>query len=1321
MTTTIVTITFKTDGNTGRSAVNIGSMSLETTTMSVHKAVNKVLSRQSVVMPGRLLTISLVVVSWGLFCRPAAAKKTVGEVLQNIEKQKSSTALPNVPEASAGPREDLLAIKPPSRSTLYYQEGTDDAELERAVNQGIQQLYKLTQQFRTSRRRGELWLRLAEQYVEKARLIEYHLQSKFDQQVQAFNAGKLKQKPKINLHAAQEYNRKAIQLYEWFLRDFPKDPKIDQCLFFLGYNYFELGDPAKGKKNYERLAAEYPSSPFVDESNFALGEYYFENEKWETALGYYEKPGRNRRGRLYSFALYKIAWSQYKLGRTVKALENLELVIRAGKSPKEDEDASGNGVSRIRLATEATRDLVIFYAEAGNYKEAQDYFEKVAGPKNAFAMTEKLAYYYADQGNKEAATYVFHQLIDNKPLAPKAFDYQYQIVTMYGAVGANAKFREELFAWIQSYGPESSWAKSNSSSKELMAKSTALIETTLRNHILRQHQTAQNSHSPDAQKYAREGYQLYFDTFSKSSHIDEMHFFYGELLYDMKDFDRAAEQYGWVIENAPKSKYYEKSIVNCILAIERRLPKPEEVKQIVGDSTDPVEFTDTIKAFEKAALRYFQVVKKAPDVVAIKYRMASLYYYFNQFDKAIPLFKEIIREYPKSQYAEYSANLLLDTYNLKKDYAGLEDSAQDILKIPELRNSKVGDQVRTILQRTNFKKAEEFEKGKDFAKSAAAYEDFGRKNSGTDLGVTAFYNAGLNYEKAGSLDKASAMYVMVVSSKNASSAALRKNSSKFLAALYEKIGMYAKAAAAFEQYAKENPKDKEASDFYFNAAVIEDGLNNSTEALANYQKYFDTSRKSDRSEAVFLMAKVNERRKSYGLAVNYYKQYLDLNPRDPEEVIEATFQIAKLSEQLNRAKQADEYYGKTIAVQRRLAQKTENVGASYAAEARFKQVYKTFETLRGIRIPEGPKQAKAVQEKLNYLNRLKDEMKSVIKYDDGGQIVAGLTTMGRAYQHLAASLYNAPVPKGLDGDGLKAYREGIDKIAKPFAFEAENSYAAAIEKSQKLEAYNENVIVAARELAALKPEKYHSYNERAILSKIPDPLEPQDDDQRKIRDALASGSETTLLDATSKVLGHDPVNLYALNALAIHYLGREKMGLAQIIINRALKDHENEPSLHNNLGVIFLSEGNQRKAITSFKKAISIKNEYVIASTNLASLYIEYQDYGRALPPLESGYGYVKSDISKGNKDAIAVANNYAIALSNNGDNKKAEGIYKDLLSANARNSTVLLNYAILLIEKMKVRKEGRNILNKFRFVTSDPESERLANELDEKLKGLPE
>ena len=182
--------------------------------------------------------------------------QTVGEVLKNIERKtkeveikKSTQALPAFKKAAPQQQQsvNLGSVKPPRRSTMYYEQGTNEAKLEKVTDQGISQLFKLTQQFKNSPRRGELWLRLAELYVEKARLIEFKLQQEYDKQVRAFNEEKTKTRPHLDLKPAQEYNLKAIQLYEWFLNDFPKDPKVDQALFFLGYNFFELNKAEKGK------------------------------------------------------------------------------------------------------------------------------------------------------------------------------------------------------------------------------------------------------------------------------------------------------------------------------------------------------------------------------------------------------------------------------------------------------------------------------------------------------------------------------------------------------------------------------------------------------------------------------------------------------------------------------------------------------------------------------------------------------------------------------------------------------------------------------------------------------------------------------------------------------------------------------------------------------------------------------------------------------------------------------------------------------------------------------------------------------------------
>lgn len=1278
--------------------------------MLERKVVNKQTAR---------LVASVLIVS----SAPVGAR-TVGELLKNIETksqqvkiQKKGSALPAFQkvEEKKPTKVNLSSIKPPSRSTFFYEEGTDESELEKVTDQGISQLYKLSRQFVNSTRRGEIWLRLAELYVEKARLLEYRIQSQYDEQAKLHYAGKLKTKPKMNLAPAQEYNKKAIQLYEWFLRDFPRDPKTDQALYFLGYNYFQLAQFKKGSTYYARLSQEFPQSPFVDEANFALGEYYFDNEDWKDALKYYSQVSENRKARLYSFAFYKSAWCLYKTGQVQKALSYLEQVIKVGKSNK-------SGVNRIRLASEAIKDLVVFYAEAGDPQKARSYFEEVAGEKNAPALLEKLAYRYVDTGNKSGARAIFRSLIEEKPNAPKAFDYQYQLVSMYSASGEGNQFKEELSTWLSNFGPGSAWAKTNAKNKELMEKSNNLMESTVRNYILQKHQIAQVSKAPAAQKGARIGYDLYFATFKDSAKLDEMHFFYGELLYDMQEFNDASSHYLWVADNAPKSKYNEKSIINAILSLEKSLPTPDQIKKTVGQTNEPVEFDAHIKSFEKMAQRYFTTFPKGEETPAIKYRLASLYYYYNQFDRALPLFEEIMRDYPKTEYAEYSANLNLDIYNLRKDYEGLEKSAQRILAEPSLANSKVGTQIRDILQKTSFKKAQDLEKGKDFATSAKGYEEFAKTNAKSDLAFSANYNAAVNYERAGDITKAASMYAVVISDRNKSNEALKNNAVKFLAIIQEKTGQYAKAAQSYEAYVAKNPKDKEAVDFTYNAAIIRDGMNAYPKAAKNYEAYYDSSKKADRNEVHFLIAKMYERQKRWDSAIKSFEQYLK-GATTPAGAIEATFTIAQINERLKRKTQAEDGYKKTLALQRRLSAKQENVGASFAAEAKFKLIYKTYEELRAIRIPNNPaEQGKAVQKKLNLMNQLKEELKTVIKFDDGNMMVAALTTMGQAQQHMAASLYNAPKPKGLDADGMKEYEAGIDKIAKPFADEAKSNYVAAIEKGQKLESYNDWSKVAYVELAKLIPETYNDSGERAIVTKVSDPLDlsvdSSDEKLKALATAKRSNDEELLVKAASDLLSIDQNNLLALNTLGLYYFEHGKLGLAKIIFNRALAAHpDNSAALHNNLGVVYLVENNQRKAITSFKKALEAKPDYRIAAANLGSLYLEYKDYGRAVAPLEAGYKSVKGEIKNGGT-AHEVAGNYALALAGTGNVKKARSIYADITENNPRNPSILLNYAILLVNKAKDTKEAKSVISKLKLITDEAYILQKVDQLENQMKG---
>ncbi|MGZ3775924.1 MAG: tetratricopeptide repeat protein, partial [Pseudobdellovibrionaceae bacterium] len=467
-------------------------------------------------------------------------KKTVGELLSQANEgnrggknQVSKTDI-SLPSANLGFRNEvrnynLDSVKPPRSSEIFKREsdGAGKVEYEKVLDQQIRELYKLTQKFKTSANRGELWLRLAELYVEKASLIDSRKQDEYDAKLRAFQAGKSKIKPQLETEEAHEYNKKAVQLYEWFERDFPRDPKMSQALFFLGYNYFELGDVKKGSQYYQELTQKYPGSPFVGEAHFALAEYYFENEKWADAYKEYAHLIKEKGHRLHTFALYKGAWCLFRLNKTQQAMAYLEYIIKVGKNETGTDVPGARMVNRNRLEGEALRDIVVFYSEGGDPAKAASYFRNLVG-NDYGPYLEKLAYQYSDRGNKEASHDIFKLLISQNPTSPKAFEYQYQIVQNYYYAKNSARFKGELYSWVKDYAPNSAWYAANKDNKELIDNSYKLRETTLRNYVLQQHQTAQNSRAPYSQEQAYDSYQLYLKEFSNSEVAGDMHFYFGE-------------------------------------------------------------------------------------------------------------------------------------------------------------------------------------------------------------------------------------------------------------------------------------------------------------------------------------------------------------------------------------------------------------------------------------------------------------------------------------------------------------------------------------------------------------------------------------------------------------------------------------------------------------------------------------------------------------------------------------------------------------------------------------------------------------------------
>ena len=262
----------------------------------------------------------------------------------------------------------LKYVKPPSITRLYFDEGTDEAELEKVTQMEINQLYEL---FKTSKK-PDIQLRLASLYVEQSRLIESRIYEKYTLDMEKYKRGLSTRLPSLNLSLVREYSQKAINLFQIYLQKYPKSRRISEVYFQLGYSYFQINKDHIGKTYYEKLIRRYRKSPYLEDAHFHLGEYYFDQAKWKSARNHYDRASRFQ-AKFYSFSLYKIAWCLFNEGKVNSAMQFMTRVIREARNIRRMKGASGLGFS-----AEALNDLSSFYIYSRKKaSEAYSYFDSL--------------------------------------------------------------------------------------------------------------------------------------------------------------------------------------------------------------------------------------------------------------------------------------------------------------------------------------------------------------------------------------------------------------------------------------------------------------------------------------------------------------------------------------------------------------------------------------------------------------------------------------------------------------------------------------------------------------------------------------------------------------------------------------------------------------------------------------------------------------------------------------------------------------------------------------------------------------------------------
>ena len=502
-----------------------------------------------------------------------------------------------------------------------------------------------------------------------------------------------------------------------------------------------------------------------------------------------------------------------------------------------------------QLAKEAKKDLVRTYAQFGVPEKAWPLFQKY-GKDYAPTMHELLADLYNAQGKFADSIKVYRELIKLNPGTTKLCNWQTEILkntlSMTGsrAVPETVKELQRLSAvYERTVGMPGV-------KKEIVDECRDNTSGSLRELATTWHKEAQKTGVKETYDLAQYLYREYLKNFPKEKDIYDMTFYYGELLFKLEKFCDAAPIYTDIVKMDTEGKHTQKidnkivkardeaayaaviSWKNCLnvddsgsaekqateetrkkkggkITAEEKKRQEKEKEEEIANKYKPQEIPEKWRKMLEAFDTYIQYVPNAPELVTIKYRRARVYYEYNHFEDAIPLFRDIGEHHPNDDLALYSVNLLFDAENILGKYDQLEEDSKRFCVIPDLtKDPDFNKQCAIISNGIARKKIEMWEKEGKYRLAADMYIKLATEHPDDPRIAELYYNAGIDYERAKAIGLAIKTRSDLIKLKPDD--VLSKKSIFLVGRAYQDIAAYDKAADQYEVFANKYPGEKDA-------------------------------------------------------------------------------------------------------------------------------------------------------------------------------------------------------------------------------------------------------------------------------------------------------------------------------------------------------------------------------------------------------------------------------------------------------------------------------------------------------------------------------
>ncbi len=928
--------------------------------------------------------------------------------------------------------------------------------------------------------------RLSELYFERSYDHYYQARQGYEAELTRYKPESGKPEP---VEPAFHYEP-TIAMMQRLITEFPDYRLLDGSYYLLGFCLGEQGEDERANDVYLELVNRFPASHFVAEVWTRIGEYYFSSNELLLAMNAYTQVLGHVDSPFYDKAMYKLAWTHYRLADPERSPEEFQKSIDTFVELLEfNESSKKSGKERGgELRRESVQYIAISYADEnwGSLDKAVSYLDGRNHPPYEREILVALGDVYFDQTRFTDAIRAYEIVQQRFPEDLEAPQIQEKLISSHERNRDFEKAAEARHVMASNYVSGGTWYEKHKDSDKAIKAATTLVEKALYTAALFHHKQAQSYKSDNKLELATaeygkaaEAYGTYLNRFPHDRQRYELTYFWAEALYYSLQFDKAAPAYEDVRDSNEDNKYLEPSAFSVILSYQRLLDAAEKSGELPvikllksseqeGDATpEPRPIPPLRQKLIDASDRYAALAPNSAQVPKVLYKTAEVYYAHDNLDEARRRFQGILEAYPNDEVAEFAANWIIESYLVEKNFAAVEQFSRTLLSRKAVPGKPAfkGELVK-FKTGAMFKLAEDLDQKGELEKAAELYLKLLEENPNTQFADSAINNAAVNYEKVKRYDSATKLYERLVAefpkSRLADNALFRVGLNA------ERFFDFDKAIGAYMKLVDNYPKSERRADALYNSALSLENMQEYERAAKEYLRYCTLfPKRDDAPEVCFKAGLVYEKMGDKRRVINSYEDYIRKfkgNAKYGDKVTHAYLKTAQAYDTLNAEKDALRAYEATVRSVGKVGDKSK--AAAYAAEAQFNLVERQAATFRKLEIKGTGKEQKAgLTKKAEQLKKVEGAYMDVLKFKHIDWTLAALFRIGQLYQNFADTIMKSPCPPDVKAQarriGVAAeeicteYRVAIEEKAATVEDKAVSAYEKVIEKAREFQVANQ--------------------------------------------------------------------------------------------------------------------------------------------------------------------------------------------------------------------------------------------------------------------------